>query len=324
MTLPVRIQAAAIDTAGWLQDSEFAVYPQGARAKQSVFAPDEVPDPCLVPRQRYLFKWSKGSYPDQFWSEVIAYRVGCLLGVEVPPAFAAFDSDTGISAALIEWFYEDEDEVFIQAGEFLQAIRPEFDRDKGKAHNLQDIEVLMRVLRSASSQMDGWRMWWVRTLLFDALIGNTDRHQDNWGFVLKRNLIRLQPEHALRSLTRIAPAFDNGTSLGHEYFVEKVAGWNDAKFAKYIQRGRHHVKLNLQDSPPLQSHTGLIRAVLDSWPDLDKDSLCGMLQFDPHELDASIADLPGLTPPIRLEPGRRAFALQLLHRRHAILKELLK
>lgn len=324
MTLSARLQTAAIDTAGWLEDSEFAVYPQGARAKQAVFAPDEAPDPCLTPHQRYLFKWSKGSYPDQFWSEIIAYRVGCLLGVEVPPAYAAFDSETGISAALIEWFYQDEEEVFIQAGEFLQAIWPDFERVKGEAHNLQDIELLMRVLRSASSRMDGWRMWWLRTLLFDALIGNTDRHQDNWGFVLKRNLIRLQPEHALRSLTRIAPAFDNGTSLGHERFVDKVSNWTDEQFSRYIQKGKHHVKLNLQDSPPLRAHIGLIQAVLNSWPELDRDALRKMLQFDPHELDACIADLSGLELPIRLEPGRLVFVLELLHRRHAILKELLK
>lgn len=322
--LSTRIQTAAIDTAGWLQDSEFAVYPQGARAKQAVFAPDEVPDPCLTPRQRYLFKWSKGSYPDQFWSEIIAYRVGCLLGVEVPPAYAAFDSDTGISAALIEWFYQDEEEVFIQAGEFLQAIRPDFDRDKGEAHNLQDIEVLIRALSSAGSRMEGWRMWWLRTLLFDALIGNTDRHQDNWGFVFGLKFYELQHELAFREFNRLAPAFDNGTSLGHERFVDRVSHWTDEQFSRYIQKGRHHVKLNLEDSPPLQAHIGLIQAVLDSWPELDKDALRKMLQFEPHELDACIADLSGLELPIRLEPGRLAFVLELLHRRHAILKELLK
>lgn len=138
------------------------------------------------------------------------------------------------------------------------------------------------------------------------------------------NLIRLLPDNALRALNRIAPAFDNGTSLGHERFIDRVAGWNDAHFVKYIHKGKHHVKLNLHDSPPQKEHLGLLRAILDSWPELDKDELGRMLHFDPHELDTIISDLPKIEAPIRLEPGRKAFVLQLLHRRHAILKDLLK
>jgi serine/threonine protein kinase HipA of HipAB toxin-antitoxin module len=31
-----------------------------------------------------------------------------------------------------------------------------------------------------------WRTWWARTLAFDAIIGNTDRHTENWGFLIER------------------------------------------------------------------------------------------------------------------------------------------
>lgn len=68
----------------------------------------------LSARQALPFRRSKRSYPDQFWGEVVAYRVGCLLGLQVPPAFAAWNSRTGRCAALIEWFYYDNNEAFVK------------------------------------------------------------------------------------------------------------------------------------------------------------------------------------------------------------------
>ena len=97
MRIEPLIQHTALDVADWEVDAEFGVFPQGARAKDAVFAPVPPPEPVLVGEKRYLFKRSKRSYPDQFWGEVIAYRVGCLMGLEVPPAFAAFSSRTGHS-----------------------------------------------------------------------------------------------------------------------------------------------------------------------------------------------------------------------------------
>lgn len=31
---------------------------------------------------------------------------------------------------------------------------------------------------------DGQR-WWAETIAFDAIIGNTDRHSENWGFLIR-------------------------------------------------------------------------------------------------------------------------------------------
>lgn len=232
MRIPPLIQTAVFDVADWEVDAEFGVFPQGARAKDAVFAPNQPPESVITPGRRYLFKRSKKSYPDQFWGEVVAYRVGCLLGVQVPPAFAAWNSQTGHCAALIEWFY-DGSEAFVMAGDFLQKIQSDFDRNRGTQHNLLDNMRLLRMLAIPKVLEPGWRQWWVDALLFDALIGNTDRHQDNWGLIFYRA--------GQETRCRLAPLFDNGTSLGHERFTSHVGDWNDGNYGRYIANGTHHV-----------------------------------------------------------------------------------
>lgn len=129
-----RNQRQIIDVVHWRTDEEFGVFPQGARAKEAVFAPEDVGDEPLLPRHRYLFKRSKKAYPDQFWGEIVAYRIGCAMGLEVPPAFAAYNSGTGYSAALIEWFYV-HPERFVHAGDYFQRLIPEFDRDRTRTQS---------------------------------------------------------------------------------------------------------------------------------------------------------------------------------------------
>ncbi len=301
-------QGAIIDVAEWEFDAEFAVFPQGARAKEAVFSPAESPESFIVPNKRYLFKRSKRSYPDQFWGEIIAYRVGCLLGVPVPPAFIAWNSKTGHCAALIEWFYTDGKELFVLGGDLLQHIQTGFDRKTGQQHNMQDIILLMRTLAQNKALRTGWRQWWVDALLFDALIGNTDRHQDNWGLVFDLDSGSL------------SPLFDNGTSLGHERFPSRVHNWHEQEYRRYISAGTHHVKWSLEQ-PLLNGHRALLEKVLTEWPET-KDIAYARLNFSHSELSDSIEDLLSIHVQVPLTRERMSFVLSLLTRRHLFLRSL--
>lgn len=81
MRIKPLIQSAVSDVDDWFSDAEFAVFPQGARAKESVFGSDKYSDPVIIADKR-----SNSWCPDQFWGEIFAYRIGSLLGVQVPPA----------------------------------------------------------------------------------------------------------------------------------------------------------------------------------------------------------------------------------------------
>lgn len=155
-----------------------------------------------------------------------------------------------------------------------------------------------------------WRQWWVDALLFDALIGNTDRHQDNWGFVFRPDSIRL------------SPLFDNGTSLGHERLTEKVAQWSNADMDRYIKRGCHHLKWSMDEPTLTKRHLNLLRKALSEWPQT-RQTAKQRMDFSEMELAKAFDDLTELDVPVCFSVERRSFMLRLLRRRHELLKELL-
>src|SRR5262249_48053511 len=103
--VPHQSRLELVDVSGWTEDEESAVYPEGSREKRRLLCPDAPPFQFLIGGHNYLFKQSSPRYVEQFWAEIVAYRIGCVCGVPVPPAFAAWNSASGQCAALIEWFY---------------------------------------------------------------------------------------------------------------------------------------------------------------------------------------------------------------------------
>lgn len=145
-SIPALRQQAPFDVAAWATGSDMEVFPEGTRDKRTLFTSDEPLSDVLKPSWRYLFKESDRRFPDQFWGEIVAYRIGCLLGVAVPPAFAAWNSTSGKCAALIEWFYREGEDRLVLAGNLLQREKPDFDRRRGTDHNMRDNVVLLRTV----------------------------------------------------------------------------------------------------------------------------------------------------------------------------------
>jgi len=290
----------------------FGSYPEGARSKDALFPPDPTLFPYIIPKRRYLYKRSDRRYPDQFWGEVVAYQVGCLLDVTVPPAFAAKNSQLGDCGALIEWFYEDGKATFTPGGSYMQKLMPEFDRKKGELHNFQYVEILCNVYSRAHIIEEPWIDSWADMFLFDALIGNTDRHQDNWGFIRAKG----------HSRWTIAPLFDNGTSLGHERFEQQVQAWSTSKFESYVSKGTHHIRMRKGD-PKGCSHVELLQDLCIRYPVIKERMLNKVRQFNIDALSRVLEFYCDLQINIPLTAFRKDFYLRLIDfRRNKILAAL--
>jgi hypothetical protein len=312
------LQDQAIDVATWPADDKYgAAYPEGARPKRTVFSPADTHCEILKPDWRYLFKQSATPYPEQFWVEVVAYQVGLQLGISVPPAFAAFDSTTGRCGALIEWFYRENEQTFIPAGDIFQQAIPDFDRRRGTQHNLLEARQFSAQRLGRSSFIPLAMM-----LMFDSLIGNSDRHQDNWGYLVT---IERNADGTQTSEMSFAPWFDNGTSLGHERFVQKVEGWNDARFRSYIERGCHHFRESRTDTHRI-THVESMRMIAEHAPSISAMLRAKLERFDIDVLHEQLLSLSRLDLPneSRLTAGRVEFMMKLIGHRKALLQEILQ
>lgn len=299
-----------IDIANWKGDDEFEIYPEGARDKSLLISPSQSGYDFLIPGHRYLFKHSfqKGNrcHPDQYWAEIVAYRIGCMLDVPVPPAFVAYNSDNNVCGALIEWFlnYPDQpEERRVPGGDIMVDMIPGYDRKRGKEHNFVTIARYLAVVDKNFSFKHNWLIFWCDMLLFDAIIGNTDRHQDNWELLWNQVLAR----HV-----RMSPVFDNGTSLGYEILESKMDDfYQPDKMAAYIRRGRHHLRWQSKDELQCR-HVDLLLDLAVKFPGLKGRIREKLALFDPDRLRSIMENCRQYSVPVPLTQKRADFICHLV------------
>ncbi|MBE3906219.1 hypothetical protein HJ154_19975 [Vibrio parahaemolyticus] len=272
-----------IDVTAWHGDEHNAIFPVGARDKEMLWSPENLETDNLKSNWPYLFKESIYRYPDQYWTELVAYIVSKYLGVDVPrvlPAIKHVDGEI-ICGSLIEWFYEVDTERFIHAGSYFKRLIPDFDDKTGKQHNLTDMNLFIRTLAIHAELVTDRLKWLADMALFDALIGNTDRHQENWGVVFQSD-----------GKSRLSPLFDNGTSLGHERFLDKVKDWDKNRIEAYLRKGRHHLRIKREDTETRIPHFDLAKGLIEADA---ATKLYVQQKLDNLDLEGMLAEIEDLT-----------------------------
>ncbi|HAS55138.1 MAG TPA: hypothetical protein DCS42_13980 [Nitrospiraceae bacterium] len=236
------------------------------------------------------------------------------MDVPVPPAFVAFDSRSQQSGALIEWFYgypKDQPARYVEGGDFMVRMIPSYDREKGTQHNFRSASILTKALTDKGFLAEDGVEYWCKVLTFDALIGNTDRHQDNWGILWKGSADR-------RGCVSFSPAFDNGTAMGGEIVEKNFVKFNDSAYVMhYINKGTHHMKWDSRDSARLSHADMLVR--LSAIYLEKKDMMLNSLHFNMDELKYFVETLTKFKVPSPLSEARAAFILKLVGFRQKFL-----
>tara|TARA_R110002049_G_scaffold102595_1_gene248243 strand:- start:11035 stop:11955 length:921 start_codon:yes stop_codon:yes gene_type:complete len=303
-----------IDVSSWAGDDQHEIFPVGARDKKMIWSPSEVVNDGLKCRWPYLFKESISRYPDQFWTEVIAYIISKHLSVEVPLAYPAIytDCDGQHFGSLIEWFYDEKSENFIHAEQFFKRINPDFDEKLGTQHNLRDLKSICRFLKQRANLQNDILLWLSDIALFDCLIGNTDRHQENWGVIFK-------PDNT----SFLSPLFDNGTSLGHERFPSRVAGWDENRLKQYIDKGQHHLRY-VRDKPELRIKLYDLIKMLAGNEKLKTYMLNKITSFDIVAALDEISELTSIECEVPFSKERFDWVSRIISMRFKLIKEVFK
>lgn len=313
---------SVVNVSDWSSDDEFRVYPEGARDKSRLVCPSDIRYDFLIPDHYYLFKHSTDWSPEQYWIEIMSYRLGSAIGIPVPPAFVAFDADNNTSGALIEWFYGKPNtgvQRFIPGGDFMQRLIDDYDRKRGKKHNFETLLILCKALERSGDLKGDWLAYWAKALTFDALIGNADRHHDNWGVIQTIS----DPDSNIKGSVEFSPVFDNGSSMGFEIRSENLASFSEnERMSKYVSKGFHHLKWAKNDTKKAL-HGEMLLNLVNKFPD-SLQYIRETLDFDTDVFGGIVGELADYDVPVPLSQQRANFMINLLVFRHGRLTDLIQ
>jgi hypothetical protein len=207
------------DVTGW---DSLQVSASGRRPKAWLFDPD-----------LRVFAMFKRPYNHAAESAVekIAAEVGRLSGI--PTAVTQLAIRDGVLGVLSYRFVAD-DENLIDGGAILLGRNPAFDMKKG--HSFQAVRGGIDV---------GLLPAFIELLVLDAVVGNSDRHPNNWSII----------RHATRP-DKLAPSYDHGSSLGRELTNE-----GPDNLSLYVDRGRAKVGWQTGGRVVFHRHLRLLRLI---------------------------------------------------------------
>lgn len=152
--------------------------------------------------QRGIFKFPKGidigKPTGEYWAEKLASQLAEVLGIECAKVdIGTFKGRIGSMSYMIL----KEDEELIEGIQYITNIYKEYNQDRFIDYKTEEPYSINMILQSIKGT--GLEKEFLIIPIFDALIGNSDRHHSNWGVV--RNKVN--------GNIRISPLYDNGSSL---------------------------------------------------------------------------------------------------------------
>jgi hypothetical protein len=136
----------------------------------------------------YFFKTSiknEGKdFKHEFWSEIIASEVGLALGFNMLVYDIAHKN--GEVGCLSKSMRNINTKTLNEGVKYLQGYNPSYNpKDKKKSYDAYTFHFIRDALKSYSLENKISDL--IKTIIFDSLIGNGDRHQENWAFILINN-----------------------------------------------------------------------------------------------------------------------------------------
>jgi hypothetical protein len=137
----------------------------------------------------YYFKTSlhktNKDYKYEFWSEVMASQIGLMYGFNMLEYHVAYDGSK--VGCISKSMFTPNDEELNEGGKYIQAYLPSFDPSLKEYRKLYSFQLIEKTLQHF--KYDKYIDNIIEIIVFDALIGNSDRHQENWAFITKLTIL---------------------------------------------------------------------------------------------------------------------------------------
>jgi hypothetical protein len=225
-----------------------------------------------LPIKPHLFKIGRPGTGED-WAEKVSCELLKLLDVPCAEYHLALRGDT---RGVISERFHPEKSSFLPANMILSKIDKQYDgslKFKQGRYKLSIVLGILRVLglkrpighKSNLSNLATHEIF-IGYLIFDCLIGNTDRHHENWGIVV----VREEDEATFH----LAPSFDHASSLGRNETDERRAFRLATKDARasveaYAERGRSAF-YGSGSTPSTLTNREVINLLVESFPTATK------------------------------------------------------
>ncbi|MEO8717141.1 MAG: HipA domain-containing protein [Burkholderiales bacterium] len=195
--------------------------------------------------RRWLFKEAREGTGED-WAEKVVAEVARTAGVPAATVeLAEFGGRRG--CACLSFADPDNAETLIHGNEILAGFVLGYDPRKKfhqSDHTLENVFAAVRKMFPDKVHQDSRLTELARYLVLDALVGNTDRHHENWGVVLRAE----SDGEATRQSMLLAPSFDHASSLGRELLDDARAGMlAEGRVRQYVRRGHGAIFQNTTD-----------------------------------------------------------------------------
>lgn len=254
----------------------------------------------------WLFKYPR---PDtgEHWAEKIAAEVAGLL--EISCARVELAVCQGVRGSVTESFTP-ADKDLVHGNELLEILLGDYDPEKRRHQSRHTLGNILETLAILADYEPDCRRRFADYLLLDAIIGNTDRHHENWGWLIDRA--------AADGSGELAPSFDHASSLGRELDgVRRDRYLAENRVGNYAERGRGGIYWSEQErrSPsPLE----LMRRAVAAYPQFFRPGLARLSTPD----EGNILEIVNRIPADWMSAPQRDFALALMRYTLAQLRRL--
>lgn len=248
-------------------------------------------------KARWLFKYPREG-TGEHWAEKIAAEVASLLGIaHAKVELARFQGKRG---SVTESFVRPGEELH-HGNQVLERVVRDYDSGKKfhqASHTLENIwRAIDDVFREPDARSARARI--AEYLVLDALIGNTDRHHENWGICVSVGDLRKN---------RVAPSFDHASSLGRELLdARRDRHLVENRVGNYVEKGHGAIYWS-GDGRHGPSPLELARRAARRYPDLFRPALAKLEGLD----ESAMNDLVDRVPACWMTPSSREFAVALM------------
>jgi hypothetical protein len=269
--------------------------------------------------RRWLFKEVRPN-TGEHWAEKVAAELAVLLGVTAAKVELAECLGKRGSASQ-SFIQARRKEVLVHGNEVLAGAVTGYDMTKRFRQSDHTLDNIIRAVESvfdpgprrmaAAEHLCGY-------LTLDALIGNTDRHHENWGLVIAReDTSNAFAGGAFAPISLVvAPSFDHASSLGRELLdAERERRLKEKSVLHYIKKGHGGIFGTVSDKHGL-SPLGVALLARQRYPKLFERWWQRLAELD----ELQMRQIVELVPPDWISPQARDFALAALcASRHELL-----